>query len=212
MVKQTGARAVILDSATALFSPRPPAESLRSHFFQLVHALREHRPHVGHPRRGARRLRSAHDDGRRGLRLRPDAHPAEHHRRRPPPALDRGQQVPPQRALQGRVPLHGHDPRPRGLPARREGDRRDAQVERYSSGVAGPRRDDARRLAAQLDHHRPRPDRQRQDDAGGAVSRAPARRAASASSITASRRRGRSCCATSARSACRWRRSSSPGT
>jgi len=40
MVKETGARAVILDSATALFSPRPPAEAMRSHFFQLVHALR----------------------------------------------------------------------------------------------------------------------------------------------------------------------------
>ena len=30
MAKQTGARAVILDSATALFSPRPPQELLRS--------------------------------------------------------------------------------------------------------------------------------------------------------------------------------------
>jgi circadian clock protein KaiC len=40
MVKQTGARAVILDSATALFSPRPSAEALRSHFFQLVYTLR----------------------------------------------------------------------------------------------------------------------------------------------------------------------------
>ncbi len=40
MVKQTGARAVILDSATALFSPRPSPETMRSHFFQLVHALR----------------------------------------------------------------------------------------------------------------------------------------------------------------------------
>jgi len=40
IVKETGARALVLDSATALFSPRPPAEALRSHFFQLVHALR----------------------------------------------------------------------------------------------------------------------------------------------------------------------------
>jgi circadian clock protein KaiC len=40
MVKQTGARAVILDSATALFSPRPSPEQLRSHFFQLVYTLR----------------------------------------------------------------------------------------------------------------------------------------------------------------------------
>jgi circadian clock protein KaiC len=40
MVKQTGARAVILDSATALFSPRPSPEALRSHFFQLVYTLR----------------------------------------------------------------------------------------------------------------------------------------------------------------------------
>jgi len=40
MVQQTGARAVILDSATALFSPRPSPEALRSHFFQLVYTLR----------------------------------------------------------------------------------------------------------------------------------------------------------------------------
>jgi circadian clock protein KaiC len=40
MVKQTGARAVILDSATALFSPRPSPEAMRSHFFQLVYTLR----------------------------------------------------------------------------------------------------------------------------------------------------------------------------
>src|SRR5689334_1271111 len=41
MTKETGARAVVIDSATALFSPRPPAEALRSHFFQLVYALRK---------------------------------------------------------------------------------------------------------------------------------------------------------------------------
>ena len=40
VVKETGAKAVVLDSATALFSPRPPAEALRSHFFQLVHTFR----------------------------------------------------------------------------------------------------------------------------------------------------------------------------
>jgi circadian clock protein KaiC len=40
MVKQTGARALVLDSATALFSPRPSPEALRSHFFQLVSTLR----------------------------------------------------------------------------------------------------------------------------------------------------------------------------
>jgi len=40
-VKETKARVVILDSVTALFSPRPPQELLRSLFFQLVHALRE---------------------------------------------------------------------------------------------------------------------------------------------------------------------------
>ncbi len=37
---QIGARALVLDSATALFSPRPALEELRSHFFQLVAALR----------------------------------------------------------------------------------------------------------------------------------------------------------------------------
>jgi circadian clock protein KaiC len=40
-VKQTGARAVVIDSATALFSPKPPVDALRSHFFQLVYALRK---------------------------------------------------------------------------------------------------------------------------------------------------------------------------
>ncbi|HEY2943460.1 MAG TPA: ATPase domain-containing protein, partial [Vicinamibacteria bacterium] len=40
IVKQTGARAVVLDSATALFSPRPPQELLRSLFFQLIHSFR----------------------------------------------------------------------------------------------------------------------------------------------------------------------------
>ena len=40
LVQKTGARAVILDSATALFSPRPPQDELRSHFFQLVAAMR----------------------------------------------------------------------------------------------------------------------------------------------------------------------------
>jgi circadian clock protein KaiC len=40
LATQTGARALILDSVTALFNPRPSPEALRSHFFQLVHTLR----------------------------------------------------------------------------------------------------------------------------------------------------------------------------
>jgi len=40
MVSQGGAKAVVLDSATALFNPQSPKETLRSHFFQLVHTLR----------------------------------------------------------------------------------------------------------------------------------------------------------------------------
>jgi circadian clock protein KaiC len=40
--KEFGAQAIVLDSATALFSPRPPEERLRSHFFQLVSAFRKH--------------------------------------------------------------------------------------------------------------------------------------------------------------------------
>jgi circadian clock protein KaiC len=40
LARETGARALVLDSATALFSPRPPQEAMRSHFFQLVHTLR----------------------------------------------------------------------------------------------------------------------------------------------------------------------------
>jgi circadian clock protein KaiC len=41
MASHTGARALVLDSATALFSPRPPHDQLRSQFFQLVAAFRE---------------------------------------------------------------------------------------------------------------------------------------------------------------------------
>ena len=37
---QTGARALMLDSVTALFSPRPPPDDLRGHVFQLVAGLR----------------------------------------------------------------------------------------------------------------------------------------------------------------------------
>jgi circadian clock protein KaiC len=39
-VSERQVRAVIIDSATALFSPRPPQDQLRNHFFQLVHTLR----------------------------------------------------------------------------------------------------------------------------------------------------------------------------
>jgi circadian clock protein KaiC len=41
LVAQKNAKALVLDSATALFSPRPPQETLRSQFFQLVHTLRQ---------------------------------------------------------------------------------------------------------------------------------------------------------------------------
>jgi len=41
MVHDLGAEAVVLDSATALFSPRPPENELRSLFFQLVHSFRQ---------------------------------------------------------------------------------------------------------------------------------------------------------------------------
>jgi circadian clock protein KaiC len=40
LVAQTGAQAIVLDSATALFTPRPAQDLLRSHFFQLVHCFR----------------------------------------------------------------------------------------------------------------------------------------------------------------------------
>jgi circadian clock protein KaiC len=39
-VREKHVRAIIIDSATALFSPRPPVDQLRNHFFQLVHTLR----------------------------------------------------------------------------------------------------------------------------------------------------------------------------
>jgi circadian clock protein KaiC len=41
VVKDKGVKAVVLDSSTALFSPRPPEEFIRSHFFQMVYALRQ---------------------------------------------------------------------------------------------------------------------------------------------------------------------------
>ena len=40
MVRESGAQALVLDSATALFSPRPRDEELRAHFFHLIHAFR----------------------------------------------------------------------------------------------------------------------------------------------------------------------------
>ncbi len=39
-VEQTGAKVVVLDSSTALFHTRPPEQTLRKIFFQLVHALK----------------------------------------------------------------------------------------------------------------------------------------------------------------------------
>ena len=80
------------------------------------------------------------------------------------------EQVPPQRALQGRVPLHrsrrAASRSSRSTPRnRRDTEQGRALLERRRRA----RRDDARRLAAQLDHHRARPDRQRQDDARRAV-------------------------------------------
>lgn len=41
LVKKSGATAVVLDSATALFSPRPTEANLRSHFFRLVSSFRQ---------------------------------------------------------------------------------------------------------------------------------------------------------------------------
>ncbi len=39
-VEQAGAKVVVLDSSTALFHTRPPEQTLRKIFFQLVHALK----------------------------------------------------------------------------------------------------------------------------------------------------------------------------
>jgi circadian clock protein KaiC len=41
LVKKSGATAVVLDSATALFSPKPTEANLRSHFFRLVSSFRQ---------------------------------------------------------------------------------------------------------------------------------------------------------------------------
>ena len=40
LVKKNVAQAIVLDSATALFTPRPPQDLLRTHFFQLIHCFR----------------------------------------------------------------------------------------------------------------------------------------------------------------------------
>ncbi|MDY7226214.1 circadian clock protein KaiC [Hyalangium rubrum] len=40
--KEFGAQALILDSATALFSPKPSEERLRSHFFHLIDSFRKY--------------------------------------------------------------------------------------------------------------------------------------------------------------------------
>ncbi len=88
LANQTGARACIIDSATALFSPRPPAGRAAQPFLPARIRVAEDRRDIRHPRRGAKRLRPADDDGGRGLRLRSDHHPQEHRRRRPPPPLD----------------------------------------------------------------------------------------------------------------------------
>jgi circadian clock protein KaiC len=40
VAKDMGAEAIILDSATALFNPRPPESHMRSYFFHLVHTFR----------------------------------------------------------------------------------------------------------------------------------------------------------------------------
>lgn len=39
-VRQHKIKAVVIDSATALFSPRPPQDQLRNHFFHLVYTMR----------------------------------------------------------------------------------------------------------------------------------------------------------------------------
>jgi circadian clock protein KaiC len=39
-VKERRVKVIVVDSATALFSPRPPQDQLRNHFFQLIHTLR----------------------------------------------------------------------------------------------------------------------------------------------------------------------------
>jgi circadian clock protein KaiC len=39
-VRQIGAKVIVLDSITALFSPRPPDHLLRAHFMHLVHTFR----------------------------------------------------------------------------------------------------------------------------------------------------------------------------
>ena len=121
IVKQTGAQAIVLDSATALFSPRPPQELLRSLFFQLIHAFKKLDLTSVVLAEAAEDYGQLTTLGRRGLRLRRGGHPAQHHRRRAPPPLHRDQQVPPQPPLQGRVPLHHHRQRPHHLPPRRQG-------------------------------------------------------------------------------------------
>ena len=70
--QQTGAEALVLDSATALFSPRPPDRPAAQPLLPArARACAASGLTRGHARGGAARLRPADHAGRRGLRLRP---------------------------------------------------------------------------------------------------------------------------------------------
>ena len=133
VVRKSGARVVVLDSATALFSPRPPEAALRNLFFQLVYALRKMQLTALILAEAPVGLRRAADHARRrGLRLRRRDRPAQHAGRPAPPPLHRGEQVPPQPPLQGRISRHDHRQGAGHLPPRR---RRPAPQPRASNGT-----------------------------------------------------------------------------
>ena len=212
IVKQHGSQVVILDSATALFSPRPPQELLRSLFTQLIHAFRRMEL------TSVVLAEAAEDYGQLTTLGVEDfvcdmvvvlRNVVDGERRRRSLEINkyRGQ-----RPLQGGVPLHHHHPRPDDLPPGCEGAARRAHRRALLERVARPGRHDLRRPFPRFDRDRARSDRKRQDDARRPIRPRGRRCAARRSSTTASRSPRGSSCATSRPSACPWTSWSAPAT
>ena len=208
-----GLQAIVIDSVSALFSPKPPDEVARSHVFHLVHAFR---------RLGLTSVITSeaiedygaltslgvedflcdlvvtmrnHVDGDRRRRS------VEVHKYRRSPHYKGEFPATITHTGLSIFPLDAHGRRHH--PARPE---RPLLV-----GDQGPRRDERRRLAARLDRARARPVRLGEDHPRRHV-RARRRRPRRAGRLL--RLRGdasRSCSATSPRSACRWTSSSARG-
>ena len=143
IVKQTGAQAIVVDSATALFSPGRRRSCCGACSSSSSTPSRRWASPRSCWRRRRRTTAQLDHPRRRGLRLRRGGDPAQHHRRRAPPAVDRDQQVPAQPHYKGEYPctitangLTIFPSTPRTVP--------DSRTERYSERLARPGRDDRR--------------------------------------------------------------------